>query len=95
MLRIPCPHCGVRDEPEFSFGGPSHLTRPALSCSDQEWTDYLFNRDNPKGVHFERWCHTFGCGQWFNIARDTVTHRIVTAYPMGSARPTVPDGCCV
>ena len=93
MLRIPCPHCGVRDEPEFSFGGPSHVARPDLDCSDPEWTDYLFNRDNPKGLHFERWCHTFGCRQWFNIVRDTVTHQIAATYAMGSVRPTLPDQC--
>jgi heterotetrameric sarcosine oxidase delta subunit len=92
MLRIPCPHCGVRDEPEFSFGGPAHVARPDLRCGDREWTDYLFNRDNPKGVHLERWCHTFGCRQWFNIARDTVTHQIA-ACTLGSVRPTLPDKC--
>ena len=33
MLRIPCPYCGVRDEPEFIFGGPSHITRPAFEVA--------------------------------------------------------------
>ncbi len=37
--------------------------------------DYLFFRDNPKGVHLERWRHGFGCGQWFNVAR---AHRDAT-----------------
>jgi sarcosine oxidase, subunit delta len=89
VLRIPCPFCGVRDELEFSFGGPSHVTRPRLDSSDQEWTEYLFFRDNPKGVHFERWSHAFGCGRWFNVARDTVTHRIITSYTMQQPRPQV------
>ena len=87
MLRIPCPCCGVRDEPEFSFGGSAHISRPGLGCSDAEWADYLFTRDNPKGVHFERWCHTFGCGRWFNVARDTTTHRILTTYAMSEPKP--------
>ncbi len=89
MLRIPCPHCGLRDEPEFSFGGPSHVARPAPSCSDGFWTSYLFNRHNPKGLHFERWCHSYGCGRWFNVARDTVTHQIVSVYSMQDAKPAV------
>ena len=89
MLRIPCPHCGVRDEPEFVFGGPTHIARPLPTCTDAVWTDYLFNRENPKGVHFERWCHTYGCGQWFNMARDTVTHRILSVYSMQDAKPAV------
>lgn len=87
MLRIPCPWCGVRDEQEFRFGGESHMTRPGLASTDLEWSDYLFNRGNPKGVHFERWCHSCGCEQWFNVARDTVTHEIVAVYRMGERPP--------
>ncbi len=30
-----------------------------------EFEDYLFMRENPKGVHFERWRHAYGCGKWF------------------------------
>ena len=83
MLRIECPYCGLRDEPEFSFGGEAHIARPAAGVSDAEWADYLFFRTNPKGDHAERWCHSYGCGQWFNVVRDTVTHEIKATYPMG------------
>jgi sarcosine oxidase subunit delta len=89
MLRIPCPYCGVRDEPEFTFGGPSHVARPAFEVSDAEWADYLFNRDNPQGIHYERWLHAFGCGRWFNIARDTVTHEMLAVYRMGESKPSL------
>jgi sarcosine oxidase subunit delta len=89
MLRIPCPHCGVRDEPEFVFGGPAHIARPAHTCSDEQWSDYLHSRENPKGVHLERWCHLYGCNRWFNVARDTLTHRILTVYAMGSTPPPI------
>jgi sarcosine oxidase subunit delta len=92
MLRIPCPHCGVRDEPEFTFGGPSHVTRPAFDVPDALWTDYLFIRENPMGLFFERWCHTFGCNRWFNVARDTRTHAISLIYPMGGPRPSLAAG---
>jgi len=87
MLRIPCPYCGVRDEPEFHFGGPSHIARPALDVTDAEWADYLFNRENPKGINYERWLHTYGCGRWFNVARSTLTHEIRAVYAMGAAKP--------
>ncbi len=83
MLRIPCPYCGTRDENEFRFGGESHVERPGPEVSDAEWADYLFNRENPKGLHYERWCHTYGCSQWFNVVRDTVTHEIHAVYEMG------------
>jgi sarcosine oxidase, subunit delta len=87
MLRIECPYCGLRDEPEFSFGGASHLSRPAPGAGDGEWADYLFFQPNQQGEHGERWCHSFGCGQWFNVLRDTVTHEIRATYPMGRSRP--------
>ena len=41
----------------------------------------------PKGRLAERWCHSHGCGQWFNVLRDTVTHEIVSVYRMGEPRP--------
>lgn len=87
MLRIECPYCGLRDEPEFSFGGESHITRPAAGAGDAEWADYLFLRTNPKGEHAERWCHSYGCGQWFNVLRDTVTHEIRATYGIADRRP--------
>lgn len=94
MLQIPCPWCGPRDEPEFRCGGEAHLTRPEPwdQVSDQEWADYLFFRKNPKGVALERWVHRHGCGQWFNLARSTVTHQILAAYRMGEAPPSGLDG---
>jgi sarcosine oxidase, subunit delta len=88
MLRIPCPYCGVRDEPEFAFGGPSHIVRPPPTADDVTWTDYLYVRDNPAGIHFERWCHAYGCGRWFNVARSTITHEIMAVYRMGEPKPT-------
>jgi sarcosine oxidase, subunit delta len=87
MLRIPCPYCGLRDEPEFTFGGPSHVTRPPPDVDDKAWSAYLFNRKNPAGVHLERWLHAFGCGRWFNVARDARTHEILKVYPMGANAP--------
>lgn len=89
MQRITCPWCGERSEDEFTCGGQSHIARPEhpSAVSDEAWAAYLFERDNPRGVHFERWRHTFGCRQWFNIARHTVTHRILAVYRMDEPRP--------
>jgi heterotetrameric sarcosine oxidase delta subunit len=89
MLLISCPHCGPRDESEFSYGNEAHIARPVSSetMSDAEWADYLFMRKNPKGVHFERWNHARGCRRWFNVARHTVTHEILAVYRMGEQPP--------
>lgn len=91
MLRIACPYCGVRDQPEFRFGGQSHIARPSFDSSDEVWAEYLFNRDNPKGMHYERWLHEYGCGRWFNVARDTATHEIRAVYRMDESKPKLAD----
>jgi sarcosine oxidase subunit delta len=87
MLRIPCPYCGLRDQVEFHFGGEDTARRPANpeAVSDAQWADYLFYRDNRKGLHRERWVHQFGCRQWFTVDRDTLTHDIVSSAPIGDA----------
>ena len=86
MLQLDCPHCGPRDEAEFSCGGEAHIARPLAEnkISDREFADYLFLRDNPKGVFLERWRHAAGCRRWFNVVRDTVNHEIIEIYAMGS-----------
>lgn len=40
----------------------------------------MFLRDNSKGMHLERWRHTYGCGKWFLAARDTVTLEVFGTY---------------
>ena len=89
MLLIPCPWCGDRDESEFAYGGEAHIRRPPDpdALDDAAWADYLFMRTNPKGRHRERWCHRHGCGRWFNVERHTVSHEIVSSYPMGEPPP--------
>ena len=84
MLLIPCPWCGERDEIEFRYGGEAHISRadPA-SADDAAWADYLYMRNNPKGLFAERWVHQAGCRRWFNLLRDTVSHRIVAVYRIG------------
>ena len=88
MLRIPCPYCGLRDQAEFHYGGEASVSRPAkpASASDAEWVDYLFYRDNLKGLHRERWVHSFGCRQWFIVERDTLSHQIHGSWRLGEAR---------
>jgi heterotetrameric sarcosine oxidase delta subunit len=87
MLRIECPWCGVRDEPEFRFGGESGVVRPEAGCTDRAWIDYLYFRTNVRGLQHERWLHAHGCARWFNLIRDTVSHRIVAAYRIGESPP--------
>jgi sarcosine oxidase subunit delta len=94
MLLINCPYCGERPEPEFVYGGQAHVARPAdpRACSDQQWADYLYQRDNIKGVHAERWRHTHGCGRFFNALRDTTTDRFLATYEVGQQPPAHAKG---
>ena len=94
MIIIECPWCGPRSETEFSCGGQSHITRPAApeQTSDADWAAYLYHRINPRGLHYERWRHTFGCRQWFNVARDTVTHEVRAVYRMDEPKPVIGEG---
>jgi heterotetrameric sarcosine oxidase delta subunit len=48
-------------------------------------------RSNPKGAHYERWNHARGCRRWFNVARHTVSHRILAVYRMGEPPPPVSE----
>ncbi len=94
MLLINCPYCGERPEPEFVYGGQAHIARPTdpHACSDQEWADYLYQRDNIKGVHAERWRHAHGCGRFFNALRDTTTDRFLATYEVGHQPPAHAKG---
>ena len=89
MMLIPCPFCGPRDENEFRCADEGHIVRPEpySGVTKEAWADYLFYRDNPKGLVVERWRHQFGCGLWFNVVRDTVTHEIKAVYEMTDAKP--------
>jgi sarcosine oxidase subunit delta len=89
MLLIECPYCGKRPELEFSHAGQAHIARaknPA-EVSVQEWTDFLYMRDNVKGVHAERWRHTHGCARFFNALRDTTTDHFIATYKAGEPAP--------
>jgi sarcosine oxidase subunit delta len=87
MMQITCPWCGKCDEWEFEYGGPSRVVRPPLEAQDETWGDYLFFRDNVKGISVERWRHSYGCGQWFNVERDSVTHRVSAAFRFDESGP--------
>ena len=62
------------------MGAGARTTRPSA--------DYLFEAEEPaSGVHLERWRHAYGCGKWFNRARDTLTLEVYGAYPARASEP--------
>jgi sarcosine oxidase, subunit delta len=91
MLLIECPYCGKRPELEFSHAGQAHIARAKnpSEVSVEAWTDFLYMRDNVKGVHAERWRHTHGCARFFNALRDTTTDHFIATYKAGETAPVV------
>jgi sarcosine oxidase subunit delta len=88
VLILRCPYCGIDVcETDLTPGGQAHLTRFGPGSSDDDFERYLFQRLNAKGIHFERWRHSAGCGKWFHAARCTVTLEVFGTY---SAQVTQP-----
>lgn len=79
MIRITCPHCGARDQDEFSYAGDATKVRPAdpAAATAAEWHDYVYLRDNPAGPHVEFWHHVYGCRRYVKVLRDVTTHEVL------------------
>ena len=93
MLLIECPYCGTRDESEFSYGGEAHNVRPLdpEALTDEQWADYIFYRQNPKGLHRELWNHSAGCRRWFNAIRDTLSYKFQCVYKIEDPSPELAE----
>ena len=100
MLRIPCPHCGTRDEVEFHYGGDASLRRPAADAGIAAYAAYVYDRDNRRGWHLEWWFHAAGCRQWLQVCRHTLNHAIhavgtaneILTLPAAAVEPPRPHG---
>jgi sarcosine oxidase, subunit delta len=91
MFLIPCPYCGERDQSEFAYAYQAHVHRPKDPdrLTDEEWADFVFIRDNPKGLFAERWIHAAGCRRYFNLMRNTATDEILAVYRIDEPQPEV------
>ena len=88
MLILTCPVCGVTgEETEFHAGGEAHLKRHSVGSTDDQFEEYLFMRENPRGVHLERWRHNNGFGKWFHAARCTQTLEVFGTYSAQTYEP--------
>jgi len=89
MLRIACPHCGLRDEVEFRYRGDASVVRPAPEAGAEAFAAYVFDRDNPAGWHVEWWHHVHGCRRVLKVLRHTLRHEIAAVGRPGDdlARP--------
>ena len=75
-MRLSCPFCGERDAGEFSPMGDATVPRPQPSAGIDAFYEYVYLRDNPRGLHKEFWQHSQGCRAWLIVERDTATHEV-------------------
>ena len=83
-MRITCPYCGPRDHQEFTFRGDASAKRPSMkNTSIEDHASYVFDRQNPDGLHREVWNHTGGCRTHVVVTRNTVTHEVTSCEAVG------------
>jgi sarcosine oxidase subunit delta len=70
---------GPRAISEFAYGGEIRPMPDPATCSDDEWADYVFNRNGSPGVKCEWWCHT-PSNTWFVAERDTARDVVLRTY---------------
>ena len=81
MVQIECPNCGRRNSSEFRYGGEYNpRLKNMKEITNDEWTDYVFLRENKLGVQKEWWYHRAGCGVWFLTERHTKTNKVERTY---------------
>ena len=97
MLLIICPNCGSRDESEFTYGCQAHVPYPKdpYALTDREWAEYLFYRDNDRGLFAERWCHSLGshCQQKRRKRRVSGENWKCTCMGPGMQQPSFKKKC--
>lgn len=79
MKIMTCPLNGPRNISEFSYGGEVRDMPDQNSCSNEEWADYVFNKDNQIAIVREWWMHT-PSSYWFIVERHTATDEIIRTY---------------
>lgn len=79
MKIMTCPINGERPISEFYYWGAIKQMPNPDTCSDEEWSDYVFNKNGAPGVKKEFWCHS-PSNTWFVAERDTLTDTILKTY---------------
>jgi len=79
MKLLHCPINGLRPLSEFVFGGEVRDMPEAGTATDEQWADYVFNRQGEPGVRKEWWYHS-ASGTWFIAERDNLKDEFVRTY---------------
>jgi sarcosine oxidase subunit delta len=79
MKIMTCPVNGARAISEFACGGEIRPMPDPATCSDDQWADYVFNRNGSPGIKREWWCHV-PSNTWFVAERDTARDVVLRTY---------------
>ncbi|HAF01416.1 MAG TPA: sarcosine oxidase subunit delta [Methylophilaceae bacterium] len=79
MKLLTCPINGSRPISEFVFGGEYRVMPNPETCTDAEWSAYVFYRNGAPSVKKEWWFHS-PSGTWFIAERNTVIDEVVRTY---------------
>ncbi len=84
MKILTCPVNGPRVVTEFAYWGELREMPDPAAVSDEQWADYVFNRNGAPGIKKEWWCHT-PSNTWFIVERDTARDQVLRSYLYGEA----------
>lgn len=79
MKMMRCPINGLRNISEFLYGGEVKQMPDPISCSDREWSEYVFIQNNTNGVVTEWWMHV-PTSTWFIAERDTASDQVIKTF---------------
>ena len=79
MKILNCPINGPRPVQEFHFGGELRDMPEPAAATDEQWADYVFNRNGEPAVKREWWYHV-PSGTWLIAERHNQTDEVVRTY---------------
>jgi sarcosine oxidase subunit delta len=90
MKIMVCPLNGPRPVIEFAYGGEVRVSPDPETCSDADWSAYVFNRSGSPRVKYEWWCH-IASGYWLIALRDTARDVVLDTFSAELARSGLPS----
>ncbi len=79
MKLLNCPLYGLRPLSEFVYGGEFRTMPDPDACSDQDWSNYVYQRKGAPQIKKEWWYHG-PSGTWFLAERNTLTDEVSATY---------------
>jgi sarcosine oxidase subunit delta len=87
MKLLNCPLYGPRPIAEFVFGGEFRTMPDPDTCSDIDWSNYVYHRKGAPQIKKEWWYHS-PTGTWFLAERNTLTDEVLTTYLVSEMQGT-------